>query len=180
MKSIVLENMLTRRSVRSFTDEQITAGALDAILEAGLYAPTARQTQARQFTAIQDRKTIDALEAALKEASCKPGYDAYKGIMGSYVMGHGAPTFVIVSAANPLDAAAAVQNMALAAHAQGLASVWINQLCPVSEEPGFRAHLNGLGCNPAYPVRACLAIGHPKGEIPAAAPRVAGQIHIIR
>ena len=36
------EKLLERRSVRKYKPEQITEEQLDAVLEAGLYAPTAK------------------------------------------------------------------------------------------------------------------------------------------
>ena len=40
-----LNNLLTRRSCRAYKEEQIKAEELDAILEAGTYAPTGRGSQ---------------------------------------------------------------------------------------------------------------------------------------
>ena len=42
-----LQNMLTRRSCRKYKPEQIKDEELDAILEAGVYAPTGRGAQSR-------------------------------------------------------------------------------------------------------------------------------------
>ena len=39
------EKLLQRRSVRKYKPEQITDELLDAVLEAGLYAPTAKNNQ---------------------------------------------------------------------------------------------------------------------------------------
>lgn len=36
-----LENLITRRSIRKYKPGQITEAELDAVLEAGTYAPTA-------------------------------------------------------------------------------------------------------------------------------------------
>ena len=36
----VLNNILTRRSIRSFKEEQIKDNELEAILKAGIYAPS--------------------------------------------------------------------------------------------------------------------------------------------
>ena len=40
-----LQNLLTRRSCRKFKPEQVKDEELDAILEAGVYAPTGRGSQ---------------------------------------------------------------------------------------------------------------------------------------
>lgn len=48
-----LMNVLTRRSVRAFKQEQITDEELDAILTAAVYAPTAMNRQTSKFTVLQ-------------------------------------------------------------------------------------------------------------------------------
>ena len=37
-------NLLTRRAVRKYTDQQVPDELLDAVLEAGLYAPSGMNT----------------------------------------------------------------------------------------------------------------------------------------
>ena len=53
-----LAAMHSRRSTRLFKDEQIKKDELDAIVEAGLYAPSANNSQSWHFTVIQDRTMI--------------------------------------------------------------------------------------------------------------------------
>ena len=57
-----------RRSIRSFKDEQIKDEELQAVLEAGLYAPNAGD-QAWHFTVIQNKEMLDRLNLAAKEAA---------------------------------------------------------------------------------------------------------------
>ena len=57
-----------RRSIRSFKDEQIKEEELQAVLEAGLYAPNAGD-QAWHFTVIQNKELLDRLNLAAKEAA---------------------------------------------------------------------------------------------------------------
>lgn len=64
MHNPVLDAIAARRSIRAYAKEQITSEQLDAILAAGLAAPSARNTQPWHFTAVQD--------AALIAASTKP------------------------------------------------------------------------------------------------------------
>jgi len=57
-----------RRSIRSFKDEQIKKEELEAVLEAGLYAPYAWD-QAWHLTVIQKKDLLDRLHLAAKEAA---------------------------------------------------------------------------------------------------------------
>ncbi|WP_269433731.1 nitroreductase family protein [Desulfocucumis palustris] len=56
------------RSIRSFKDGQVKEEESQAILEAGLYAPYAWE-QGRHFTVIQNKKLLDRLNLAAKEAA---------------------------------------------------------------------------------------------------------------
>ncbi len=121
-----------RRSIRSFKDEQIKEEELQAVLEAGLYAPNAGD-QAWYFTVVQNKELLDRLNIAAKEAAKQHEFEHLKelGYNENFNCLYGAPTLVIVSgnehAPVPLDAdcAAATQNLLLAAESIGLGSCWI-------------------------------------------------------
>jgi nitroreductase len=121
-----------RRSIRSFKDEQIKEEELQAVLEAGLYAPNAGD-QAWHFTVVQNKALLDRLNIAAKEAAKQHEFEHLKelGNNENFNCLYGAPTLVIVSgnehAPVPLDAdcAAATQNLLLAAESIGLGSCWI-------------------------------------------------------
>ena len=59
----VLKAIKSRRSIRLFKEDQIGRKDLEAIVEAGLSAPSANNTQAWHFTVIQDRATIEKVNA---------------------------------------------------------------------------------------------------------------------
>lgn len=121
-----------RRSIRSFKDEQIKEEELQAVLEAGLYAPNAGG-QAWHFTVIQNKELLDRLNIAAKEAAKQHDFEHLKelGNNENFNCLYGAPTLVIISgnelAPIPLDAdcAATTQNLLLAAESIGLGSCWI-------------------------------------------------------
>ncbi|MHB1001052.1 MAG: nitroreductase family protein [Armatimonadota bacterium] len=121
-----------RRSIRSFKDEQIKDEELQAILEAGLYAPYACD-QSRHFTVVQNRELQEKLNIAAKNAAVQMDMEHLKDLGNNEEFDclYGAPTLIIVSgdeqAPIPLDAdcAAATQNMLLAAESIGLGSCWI-------------------------------------------------------
>lgn len=121
-----------RRSTRSFKDEQIKDEELQAVLEAGLYAPNAGD-QAWHFTVVQNRELLDRLNLAAKEAArgMDMGHFRQLGKDERFDCIYGAPTLIIVSGNErspiPLEAdcAAAMQNLLLAAESIGLGSCWI-------------------------------------------------------
>ena len=126
-----LRTIKQRRSIRSYRPEQIKEEELQAVLEAGLYAPNAGD-QAWHFTAIQDRGLLDRLNAAAKEIARQLDIEDLRRLGNDerHDCLHGAPTLIIVSGDErtpepEADCAAATQNMLLAAESIGLGSCWI-------------------------------------------------------
>jgi nitroreductase len=121
-----------RRSIRSFKEEQIKEEELQAVMEAGLYAPNAGG-QAWHFTVIQNKELLDKLNLAAKEAAKQMDMVHLRelGNNEKFDCLYGAPTLVIVSGNEripiPLEAdcAAATQNLLLAAESIGLGTCWI-------------------------------------------------------
>ena len=115
-----LENLLTRRACRAYEPKQIKDEELNAILEAGTYAPTGRGLQTPLIVAIQDPDTYAKVEnlnaAAMDFANPHPFY--------------GAPTVVVVfyDSESPLgyaDANLVLGNIVNAANAVGIDSCYI-------------------------------------------------------
>lgn len=129
----ILKMIKKRRSIRGFKNEQIQDEELQAVLEAGIYAPNAGD-QAWHFTVIQNKKLLDKLNLTAKEAAKQMDIGGIKelGSDENFNCLYGAPTLIIVSGKEtspiPLEAdcAAAIQNMLLAAEAMGLGSCWIH------------------------------------------------------
>ena len=64
----VLNNILTRRSIRKFKPEQIKDEELELILKAGIYAPSGMNKQTWKFTVLQNKGKIEALAKVVREA----------------------------------------------------------------------------------------------------------------
>ena len=69
----VMENLLTRRSIRSFENREIPEEELDQILKAAQYAPSAMNRQTWQFTVVESREKIQELAAAMGKALGREG-----------------------------------------------------------------------------------------------------------
>ena len=67
MLNEVLENIKSRRSVRAYTEQQVSAEDLNLILEAATYAPSGMNFQTWHFTAIQDAAVLTELNENLRE-----------------------------------------------------------------------------------------------------------------
>ena len=74
----IMENILTRRSVRGFSEKLIPREELDQILKAALYAPSGMNRQTWQFTAIVNQDKIQELAKLIEKLLERPGYNFYK------------------------------------------------------------------------------------------------------
>lgn len=174
METNFLEIIRTRRSCRSYKPEQITDEQLDAVLEAGTYAPTSRGLQSPFIVAVQNEGLLARLakmNAEVMGVTTNPYYDA-----PTYVL-----VFVPADAPNGVqDASLVLENMMLAAHAQGLGSCWIHrerEMFATEEGKELMKQWNlpeelvGIGA---------LALGYPDAEPAPAKPRKEGYVRVIR
>lgn len=169
----VLKNIHARRSTRAFTDQQVSRADLDAILDAGQWAPTGMGKQLWHFSAIRNAEKTLALARAVSAADNRgPDYNFY-----------GAPCTILVCYQRDeghafLDGSAAMENMLLAAESLGLATCWINQVRVTCDDPAVRALLTEYGVPADYLVVGSIALGYAAKETPAK-PRREGVVTII-
>lgn len=148
----VIQAILSRRSVREFTDRRIADEDLALIAKCAVNAPSARNQQKWHFTVVHDSKAISSLAKAVGAGD---GYCFYSP-----------DALIIASAARDYtfgtqDCACALENIFLAAHALGIGSVWINQLCGTSDEKLIRKELDALGVPADDVVYGVAALGYP-------------------
>lgn len=131
MTNSVLETIMNRRSIRSYKDEQLTDGEVQAILGAGIQAPSANNSQSWHFTVIQNKNIIDFISDKSKEVMRKSDNETIVKMGQSGVnIFYNAPTVVIVSGredvqSSLVDCSAAIENMLIAAESIRVGSVWI-------------------------------------------------------
>lgn len=116
----VIENIMTRTSIRAFTDQPVDEATVEKILRAGMAAPTAVNRQPWAFVVVNDREQMERLREVhpfaqmLKTAQlaiivCGDMERALPGASQAYWI---------------QDASAATENILLAAHGLGLGAVW--------------------------------------------------------
>lgn len=146
-----LQTIHARRSIRRFTNETMTESEINTILSAAFSAPSAHNLHPIEFIVIKERDNLIQLASKLTY-----GRSLIEATCAICVVGdiNRQENWEFINQ----DAAAATQNMTLAAVELGLASVWI-------------------GCTPSYPnmddvhkelnlpeyikCLSILALGHP-------------------
>ena len=137
--TLVFENIKQRRSVGQMTDEQPTRAQIERLLEAATYAPNHHTTEPWQFFVLTGaaRETLghvmaEALKVRLEDTTSEK---ARAKLAKERNKPRQAPVIIAVAVAgeqqqegltieNIEAAAAAVQNMLLAAEEMGLATLW--------------------------------------------------------
>jgi len=191
----VLQNILTRRSIRSYKSEQVLETELEIILEAAQYAPSGGNSQFWHFTVVQNEEKLKQLNTCVRAAFDELIVDdtTYRSkITGkkaaesnNYNFYYHAPTLIIVSNdgeySNAMaDSSVALQNIFLAAHSLQVGSCWINQLTWFCDKPAIREMLTSFGIPENYKVCGAAALGYVSGNQPKAAPRKEGTVSIIK
>jgi len=146
--------IMTRRSIRSYTDAPVSDEALDTALKAAMTAPSAGNCQPWHFVVIRDRAALDAIPGIHQYAKMAP--QAQAGILVCAEPGlEKYPGFWVQ------DASAATMNLLLALHAQGLATVWTG-IYP--DQPRMAGFSDMFGLPEGIVPFAFLPVGHPAQE----------------
>lgn len=116
-----IQNILTRRTVRSYEDRPISKEDLHTILVAAMSGPSCVNAKDWQFIVIQDKKTLNEIADA-NGAPAEPLRNAAAGIV---ICGDLERAFPPAQEYWVIDGSIACQNMTLAARALGIGSVWL-------------------------------------------------------
>jgi Nitroreductase len=111
----VLENILERKSVRDYTDREISPEIMDNLLKAGMAAPSSRDRRPWQFIVVTDKTLLQTMGERLKTASCLKKANKAIVVCGDINLSDNCWF---------LDCSAATQNILLAAESMGLGAVW--------------------------------------------------------
>lgn len=153
----VMDAIMSRRSIRDFKrDAQIEEAELSTVLEAGVWAPTARNTQHIRLYVIQNRKVISTIAENFSKFAFEDGR------IRDFC--YGAPTFVMLAGKTAsrylhVDAGIVVANMSLAAESLGLGSLIIGCLKDYFESEDGREYASSLGIPEDYTFSIGIALG---------------------
>lgn len=149
MTEPILEAIYSRRSIREYTDEQVSFEQLLEIVKAGVWAPSGLNNQPWRFVVVQDPAVRQKLSETTHYSHivlAAPALIAVfldKNAMYDDVKDHQA-------------AGACIQNMLLAVEALNLGAVWLGQILKQKDKVN-----RILDVKDEYDLMAVLAIGHP-------------------
>ena len=152
----VLDNIHARKSVRTYTDEDVTPEQVETILRAAMAAPSGMNMQPWRFVVVREQATKEKLAGGFNKMIAK------------------APVVIIVCGKTTgamgkenrnwtADCAAATENLLLAVEAMGLGAVWT--ACYPYED-----RMNPVREALLLPESVCpycvVPVGYPAGDTP--------------
>ncbi len=158
-EELILENLMTRNSVRKYTLQSIEKEKIEKMLRAGMAAPSAGNKQPWAIVVVDDKGALTRLGDALPYAKMTSNAPVAMVVCGDLSKGfEGKESEYWIQ-----DCSAVTENILLAAHALGLGAVWTGvfpmqeRMDIVSEELGLPEHVIPLNVIP---------IGYPDGKTP--------------
>lgn len=145
----MIEAIKSRRSVRAFTDENVSDELVTQILEAGRWAPSGLNNQAWRFIIVRNPDTKITLSKltnygpTIKIAPLLIVVFLDKDHMYNYVK-------------DVLSTGACMQNMLLAIHSMGLGGVWLGEILKNKEIVN-----KVLEAPDSFELMGVIALGHP-------------------
>ena len=146
-----LDVIFARRSIRAYTDEPVSEADIQALLQAGMAAPSGSNRKPWHFVVVTDRPLLQAL------ADAHP-FGKMIGHAGLGIAVCGDPQ---VSEWWVQDCTAATENILIAVAALGLGGVWVGCHGRPEREAAVRSV---LGIPEDIGVLSLLSIGHPAEE----------------
>jgi len=144
-----IDIVLSRRSIRKYTDQRVSDADMTRLLEAGMAAPSSRNLKPWHFVTVTDRDTLDRLAEAHPHGKMLFEATAAIAVCGQIDI---SPDYWVQ------DCSAATENILVAAAALGLGSCWLG-VHPREER--IEAIGAVLGIPDDIGILSLIAVGHP-------------------
>lgn len=163
----VIENIMTRRSIRKYKDGPVARETMDKILECGINAPSGMNRQSWEIRVIDNPETASKFKEAMVNANKDVKPEMVEGCF------RGAPTLVFIANDpsydfSPIDCGLLSENIMLSAWSLGVGSVCLGS--PIRFLAKSPEATQMLGFSEGYTPIICIGLGYPD-ETPDAKPR---------
>ncbi len=151
---VVLDNIFSRKSVRSYTDEPVSPEQVETLLKAAMAAPSGRNMQAWRFVVVRDQAVKEKLAVGFNKMIAKAPVVVV--VCGQVANEEGEPNRNWTA-----DCAAATENLLLAAEALGLGAVWT---ASYPYEDRMTPAIEALSLPDNVKPYCVVPVGHPSGD----------------
>lgn len=175
----VIENIMTRRSIRQYKPQPVNRDTMQIILNCGINAPNGQNKQSWAIRVVDNPEYINGLTEIYKKKNPKIAEDpSFKNMFRN------APTVVFIANDksydfSQVDCGLMGENMVLSAWSMGIGSCCLGSpIRFMQTEPEAADYLKRLNIPEGYQLLYCIAFGYPD-EAPAAKPRDTGKIMFV-
>ena len=170
----VIENIMSRRSIRKYRNEPVSREVMHEIALCGINAPNGQNKQSWEVRIVDNPEFQNEIKAVMAAAGGERAAGCF----------YNAPVWVFIARDNSydfstLDGGLLAENMMLSAHSLGVGSVCLGS--PVRfilTSPRKDKVLSKLGFSEGYELCLCIAFGYPD-EAPVAKPRDINKVKFI-
>ena len=145
-----------RRTVRKFTEQEVSDEKIETLLELAMCAPSRLNRQPWHFVVIRDQELKRQLANQLR---IHPYLESASAVIAVCAIPTLSPTWA-------MDASAAVENMLLGATAMGLGAAWVGSPDTVMWDLLEETLHDALSIPIDVRIPALIALGHPAEERP--------------
>jgi len=185
MTTDLIQEIKKRRSIRKYKQTPVKKEVIEEIIQAGKYAPSAKDRQPWRFIVITDGDTIQDISRVIKREIKKIlkkrfflkikypllrddtiiRFLATTAFAKEDLLFFNAPVLIFIVTENKLfndqSCACCAQNMMLAAHSLSIGSCWVGFAQFLQENETW---LRKIGVPKDFHISAALIFGYPEGE----------------
>lgn len=147
-----IEDIISRRSVKKYTDQEVPVELIEQVVKAGMYAPSGMNKQSAKIIAVTNKELRDRLSRINLDIIMGRNLTTSSGHTDPF---YGAPVVLVVLArkdvgTNIYDGSLVMENMMIAANSLGLGSCWIHRAKETFETEEGKQILTELGIEDEY------------------------------
>ena len=176
---IVIENIMTRRSIRQYKPQAVNRDTMQVILNCGINAPNGQNKQSWEVRVVDNPEYINGLTEIYKKANPEAAKDpSFKNMFRN------APTIAFIARdtkydLSQIDCGLLGENMILSAWSMGIGSCCLGgPIRFMNTNKEAAPYLERLGFSEGYELLYCIAFGYPD-EAPAAKPRMQEKVKFV-
>ena len=171
----VIENIMTRRSIRKYAEGPVARETMQTIMECGITAPSGQNKQSWEVRIVDNPDTMKEIISLMAAGNPEVDPGMIKGCF------RGAPTMVFI-ANDPsydfsvIDCGILSQNIMLSGWSLGVGSVCLGS--PIRFLRNAPEAIEKLGFSEGYTPVICIGMGYP-AESPEAKPRDTSKVRFL-
>lgn len=179
--AIVINTIMTRRSVRQYKSTPVCRNQMDMILKCGINAPSGMNRQPWEIRVVDNQEYLNGITEAWLASLTPEQADKQRNSPGFRNMFRNAPSVIFIAAPEgkgDLDCGLLGENMILAAWSMGIGSCCLGSPVAFFGKPEAKTYLERLDLPAGYRLVYAIGMGYPD-ETPDAKERDASKARYI-